>query len=116
MTASLFIKPPRRGDRSHAGWWGAIASGTQKELDARPYELFEGPVKIDARFHLDRPDGRARDTHHQTTPDAFLLADALKGLGDGKLFSKATQVVELRVVKEYGLGYNTGIDIEVSEG
>ncbi|OPY31545.1 MAG: hypothetical protein A4E31_00126 [Methanomassiliicoccales archaeon PtaU1.Bin030] len=116
MTATLHIKPPRRGERSHGGWWLAVAAGTQKALDDKPYAMFDGPIKVDAEFKLPRPEARSRDHYHQTSPDIFLLADSLKGLGDGKLFSRPTQVIELNVTKGYGDGYDVGVDVEVSGG
>ncbi|OPX65633.1 MAG: hypothetical protein A4E30_00304 [Methanomassiliicoccales archaeon PtaB.Bin215] len=112
MTYSFHIKSPGRSCWSRANWWGSIANGTQRELEKRPYEVIPGPVKIDAEFLLPRP-MRSKAEAHLTKPDIYLLTDALKGLGDGKLHNEATQVVELNVRKKYGSEYSLGLDVEV---
>jgi Holliday junction resolvase RusA-like endonuclease len=95
------------------GWRQLVAQEVSRALNGRAAssqwpagQLLDGPIRIVAAFYLPRPKSlRGKPKAHLTRPDVDKLARAVGDALIGVLWRDDSQVVQLKVTKEYaGVG------------
>ncbi len=104
--ARAFTRPGMKGvrfyDPDKSKDWKSLVR--YHVLDHKPDRIAEGPVSVQAVFHLKRPASLPRKVlHHTKKPDLDNLLKAVKDALKGICWTDDSQVVETTCKKQYAL-------------